>query len=213
MSHKSNQKDLKENHYKYMRVNAVFNVLILIIEPITLITECHEYKSMFCSRVRFWPFSQYFKIIFGEYLSNTFRLIANFTYVQFALNRLSLIGDNHGKLVTRASKLTLCQFFTRIFIPCLVLSVVKIFRFWPNSLEPESNYPNPLGHLFARINVSLIYVFLSFNLLCDIINYVVFLVVNFILDVKLAVKMKRTIEEKEKNKVKLAAKQKDDSKQ
>jgi hypothetical protein len=200
VSHKSNQKELKENQYKYMRLNAILNILILVIEPFTLISECREYNSLFCSRIRFWQFSQYFKIVFGEYFSNVFRLAANFTYVQFSLNRLSLIGKDHGKLVTNASKLEVRQYMGRIVIPCLVLPIIKIFRYLPNSYRIDADYPIPIGYYFKYLNRSLMFVYMSFNITFDILNYVVFLFVNLIIDVNLAIKMKQVIEEKTKNK-------------
>ena len=181
-------------------LNAIFNILILLIESLTLISECRDNNSLFCSQIRFWPFSQYFKIIFGEYFSNVFRIAANFTYVQFALNRLSLIGKNHGKLVTKASKLTMYKFIGMISIPCLILPTVKIFRYLPNNFLSEADYPFPIAYYFKYLSKSLIYVYTSFNILFDLINYVGFLVINFIIDVKLANKMKRTIDEKMKNK-------------
>ena len=195
-----NQKELKENQYKYMRINAILNILILVIEPLTLISECRDYNSLFCSSIRFWKFSQFFKIIFGEYFSNVFRLAANFTYVQFALNRLSLIGKDHGKLVTNASKLKVRQYIGRIVIPCLVLPVIKIFRYFPNSYRIEAEYPIPIGYYFKYLSSSLFFVYMSFNITFDILNYGVFLLINFIIDVNLSIKMKQAIDEKMKNK-------------
>ena len=198
VSYKENEKDLKENQYKYMRLNAVFNILILIIEPITLISECQNYDlSIFCSQVRTWMFSQYFKIIFGEYISNVLRLAANFSYVIFSLNRLSLIGLEHGNIISKASKLDLKGFFLRIAAPCLILPVVKIFRFYPNNFLPDYDYPMHIEQFFHDINVSWIYVYLSFNLLYDFTNYVLFLIINFIIDISLVVKMKQILFEKE----------------
>ena len=196
----SNSNLFKENQYKYMLLNAVFNILVLLIEPLTLISECRDYNSHFCSTIRFAQFSQYFKIIFGEYFSNVFRLAANFTYVQFALNRLSLIGKDHGKIVTNASNLKMSQYIGRIIIPCLVLPVIKIFRYFPNTYRIDADYPIPIGYYFKYINRILIFFYMSFNILFDILNYIAFLVVNFIIDVNLAVTLKRTLEEKRKNK-------------
>ena len=188
-----------------MRLNALFNALILTIEPILLISECKEYKAMFCSTVRFSQFSQYFKIIFGEYFSNLLRLASNLIYVQFALNRLSLIGKKNDKQVVNKSHLTVKQFLGLIIIPCSLLTVVKVFRFLPNTAIVDADYPNSIGYFFKFFDPSIVYVYLSFNALFDMINYVVFLVVNFIIDVKLAIKLKRTIDEKQKNKTILTA--------
>ena len=212
VSHKSNQKDLKENQYKYMRLNAIFNILILVIQSLILISECRDYNSLFCSSIRFWQFSQYFKIIFGEYFLNVFRLAANLTYIQFALNRLSLIGKDHGKIVTDASKLKMKQYICRIVIPCLVLPVVKVFRYFPNSYRIALDYPIPIAYYSQFINHSWIFVYMSFNVLFDFLNNFVFLVVNLIIDVNLAIRMKQTIDEKEKNKANSSSKTSDNKK-
>ena len=198
ISYKENKKHFKENQYKYMRLNAFFNIFILVIEPITLISECHNYDlGIFCSQIRTSMFAQYFKIIFGEYVSNVFRLSANFSYVIFALNRLSLIGREHGKLVTKASKVTLKEFFLRFLTPCLLLPVVKVFRFFPNRIKPDLDYPVSIDNYFYEIKTTLTFFFLSFYLLYDFINYMLFLIINFIVDICLAVQMKQTISEKE----------------
>ena len=198
ISYKPNRKSLKENQYKYMRLNAVFNIFILVIESVSLISECYNYNlGMFCSQIRTSMFVQYFKIIFSEYVSNGLRLAANFSYVIFSLNRLSLIGREHGKLVTKASKLKIKDFFLGLFGPCLLLPVVKVFRFFPNSMKPYLDYPISIEHYFYDIRFTLAFVFLSFNLLYDFINYTLFLIVNFITDVYLAVQMKQTVAEKE----------------
>ena len=170
----------------------------------SLISECRDYNSLFCSHIRYWQFSQYFKIIFGEYFSNVFRLAANFTYIQFALNRLSLIGKDHGKLVTNAAKLKMRQYIWRIVIQCIVLPVIKIFKYFPNSYRIDIDYPVPIGYYFKYLSSSLMFVYMSFNITFDILNYLVFLIVNFIIDVNLAIRMRQTIEEKKKNSSNLA---------
>ena len=179
-----------------MRLNAIFNILILFIEPFTLMSECRDYSSFFCSKIRFSQFSQFYKIIFGEYFSNVFRLAANFTYVQFALNRLSLIGKNHGKIVTDASQLNTSRFLRRIAAPCLILAAIKIFRYLPNSYRISADYPIPIGYYFKYIDSSLMIAYMSLNITFDFLNYIVFLLVNFIIDVKLAFRIKQTLDEK-----------------
>lgn len=85
----------------------------------------------------------------------------------------------------------------------MILPVVKIFRFLPNFSSPESEYPNPISFYFNKIGFTIVFVYMSFNILFDMVNYVVFLIVHLIVDVCLAVKMKQTLEEKEKKKEKL----------
>lgn len=198
--HKSNRQHLKENQYNYMTLNSLLNSFILLIEIFLLMSECQGDYGLFCSSIRTWKFSQYFKIIFGEYVSNSLRLLSNFTYVGFTINRLSLIGKKQGKFVKNVSKLTICQFIRRTVWPCLALPVVKIFRFIPNTLLPDQDYPNPIAFYFTKISSPLIFVYLSFNILFDLVNYFVFLLVNFVIDVKLVITLKKVIDEKQKNK-------------
>lgn len=129
--------------------------------------------------------------------------MANFAYIGFALNRLSLIGKDHGAIVNYTSNLTLKQFLCRIFLICMILPVVKLFRFLPNFSSPESEYPNPISSYFNKIGFTIVFVYMSFNILFDMINYVVFLIVHLIVDLCLVVKMKQTLEEKEKKKEKI----------
>lgn len=208
VSHKSNRKELKEKQYDYMRLNALVNALVLLIQMTTLINECQGSFGLFCSSIRFSKFLQFYRMLVAEYASNCLRLVSNLTYVAFALNRQSLVGRAHGSLITYVSELTISEFLVRISLPCLILPVVKAFRFYPNSILPEQEYPTQLSYYFNKIPASLVFVYLSFNSLFDLINYVGFLIVNFALDVMLAIKMKKTLDEKEKNQSRNALKNK-----
>lgn len=77
----------------------------------------------------------------------------------------------------------------------------------PNMAQPEEEYPFPIAHYFDKLSFSLAYVYMSFDILFNVINYVLFVAVCFVVDVALAVKLKQTIDEKEKNKAKLGLSQ------
>lgn len=181
-----------------MKLNSLLNSIILSIQLVGgSIVDCQFENSLFCPRLRRLAFFQYFKIIFNEYISNCLRLMANLSYVGFSLNRMSLIGKDHGKLVTYASKLSTKKFLCRFGLPCLALPVVKIFRFRPNFTNPLDDYPTPMALMFERqIKISILYLYLSFNLIADFINYILFLVINLVIDVCLVRKLRRTLNEK-----------------
>lgn len=187
-----------------MRINAAVNIAILFIHALSLLmSECQGDFGLFCSPTHTWVFAQYFKIIMNEYVSNCLRLVSNFTYAGFAINRISLIGNKHGKFVTYLSKLKLWEFIVRVIAPCLILPIVKIFRFQPSISRPDYEYPNPIAYMFNKIDIAVIFVFLSFNMVFDLINYVGFLIVNFTLDLTLFFKIRTTINEKEMKKAKI----------
>lgn len=197
VSHKSSKKELENNHYKFMRLNAVVNIVILLIEPLTIITECQGYiMGILCSPPRFVLFVQYFKIIVVEYSSNALRLLSNFSYVGFAINRLALVGKKHGKFVSKVSKWSVREFLNRVFLPSGLLSAIKIFHSFPNSYDPMYDYPFTSTDMYPRMTNSLLLAYLIFEFLFNFVNYFLFLVVNLIIDVVLVVRMKRTLNEK-----------------
>ena len=113
--HKSSRTILKENQYSDMAFNALIaNSCILFIEIMSLISECQDEFGIFCSSIHRWKFSKYFKIIFCEYMPNCLRLVSNFTYFRFAINRISLVGKIYGNLAMYVSKLTIKGFKLRL---------------------------------------------------------------------------------------------------
>ena len=181
-----------------MSLNAISNALILVIQGLSLISECQRFNGIYCSMINKSPVAQYFKIIFQAYISSFLILFSNLTYMAFAISRLSLIGKNHGKLTVYVSNLTIGQFLVRVFLPCLALPVVKIFKYIPNFDQPEDEYPHPFVYFFNKISRGKSFTFLSFNILFDLINSFGFLVANLIVDILLAIRLKQLIDEKAK---------------
>lgn len=198
VSYKPNEKDLKERQYKYMRLNSASNTLILLIASMNMINEC-DY-DFFCSNVRRSLVSQYFKIVFAEYFMNLLRLVSNFTYVGFSINRLSLIGKNHAKIILSISNMSVTKFFLITLIPSAIFPIVKIFRFRINTLDPEDLYPIPFGYIFSNHDKAKLFSYLSFNFLYDFVNSFVFWILNLIIDIVLVIKLKSAIDQKAENK-------------
>lgn len=209
------EKELKEmRHYDYMRLNSITHCLILVIQIVGTINECtHEF---WCSQIDRLILIQYYKIIVSELLGTAFRFMSNFTYLAFLLSRLSLLGKEHGKLVMYVSKEKSIGLYLAItsFLS-LVLSAVKFFRYMTNEVNLFSsgndtdNFPDKLisfadGNLRTFFSVR---IFLIFNILCDLVNYFVFLFVNLGLDICMVLELKKTFAEKAK-KIELSEKQK-----
>ena len=65
--HKKNKETFKElNHYSYLWINSLFNLLILTITILSWINECFYPFQVFCPEIRKFVFNQFFKIIFKE---------------------------------------------------------------------------------------------------------------------------------------------------
>ena len=127
--------------YTYLWLNSLFCMIIFVIELLSWMTECFYPFEVFCPEIRKIVAIQFFKIIFKECFVTMLRFMCNFTYVAFALNRISLIGREHGKIVTFMSELGVKKYIgISIFISCL-FSWIKGFKYKANYLYSQLNYP------------------------------------------------------------------------
>ena len=188
-----------------MSLNAFCNLLILIFQSISLISECDvinnenglEGYGIFCSSVRKNVFSQFYRIIFLEYLTHVCYVMSNLSYICYSINRLSLIGQEHGKFVTKLSKLKVKKFVLITFMFCLVLPLSKIFTYKPNKFRPDHNYPDYLD--MSQISKALMFVYLTSNILYNLISSIGFILANLVVDINILRAVKQVIAEREKN--------------
>ena len=201
---KANKKAMEENQYSYMSLNACCNIIILSFQAISLISQC-DFKirgnfngiNLFCSSVRKALFSQFYKIIFAEYLSHVVYIMSNISYICYSINRLSLVGLEHGEFVKKISKLKVKKCILITFLFCLVLPVSKIFNFKPNYFDPYKNYPDYIE--LASINNSLVLLYLTSSILYNLINSLGFIVANLVVDINLFRAMRSVFEDRAKN--------------
>ena len=197
--HKKNRKELKEKQYTYMAINSITNILILFIQILSLMNECQYPFGIFCSSIRKYPVIQYFKIVFGETVSSFLRLISNFTYLAFSINRLSLVGKN-GDFIEYFSKLAVYKYMIFSGVLSATFSIVKGFRFKLNSFEPNELYPLIFykDSLYYLVNYKVIYILLfAFDAVYTLINYIIFTLIHLVFDILLFHKIRKTIKEKE----------------
>ena len=201
--HKSNKKEMKENQYSYMSLNAFCNLFILSFQSISLISECDikegylNENGIFCSSVRKSPFSQFYRIIFLEYLTHYFNVMSNLSYICYSINRLSLIGKEHGEFVKKISKLKVKKFICIIFFICLVLPVSKVFTYKPNYFRQEHNYPDYIE--LSEVNEALRFLYLTSSIFYNLLSSIGFIVANLIVDINIVIAMKKVISEREEN--------------
>ena len=200
---KKNRSELKEKHYIYMAINSISNILILVIQIISLINECQYPFGIFCSSVRKYKFVQYFKIIVVETCSSFLRLVSNFTYVAFSINRISLVvtkvNTNNKGFFERFSTLSVLKYLILSSILSFLLALIKAFRFRINNFMPIEAYP----YLFFRNDLNYygehktIYQLLFvFDAIYNIINYVFFAFINLVFDLILMIRMRAVLKEK-----------------
>lgn len=206
LKHKSNKKDFEDNQYRYMNLNSICNLLILVFQSISLTSECQNFnsaliesKGLFCSKVRTSMFSQFYRIIFLEYFTHVLNIMSNLSYICYSINRLSLIGQEHGKFVTKISKLKLKKFILITFMFCFILPTGKIFSFQPNFNNPYNTYPSTIEDSFSEMRNVMIFLYLSSNILYNLINFVGFILANLIVDINLLLSMRNVMAQRAKN--------------
>ena len=182
--------------YNYLRLVSVYSIMILIIQLLSWMSECAKTYDAFCPEIRKYVAIQFFKVIFKESLITALRFMSNFAYVAFALNRISLIGKNHGSIVRFFSELNIKTYTIVTSLISIALSVVKGFRYKINYDHSEQSYPiqfeQDIWLKFSWDRDAYVIV----NCICDILNYVVFVAIHIGIDIFLVVKLKNTINQK-----------------
>ena len=200
---KKNRSELKEKHYTYMAINSISNILILVIQILSLINECQYPFGIFCSSVRKYMFTQYFKIIVVETCSSFLRLVSNLTYVAFSINRISLVGNkvntNNNGFFERFSTLSVLKYLIFSSILSFLFSIIKAFRFKINEFKPEETYPyvffrNEKYFLYSN-KTSFVFLFV-FDAVYNFTNYVFFAFINLVFDLILLTRMRAVLKEK-----------------
>ena len=200
---------LKENsdlfkefkHFSYLCLNSVFCIMILVIEILSWMNECFYPYEVFCPEIRKLVAIQFFKIIFKECLVTVFKFMCNFTYVAFALNRISLIGKDHGKIVTFFSELGIKKYIGLSLLISTSLSWVTYFKYYVNYIYNVESADFPFlaeNNLFTIISNNFIDAYYIINSISSFVNYFLFVVICAIIDICMVVQLRRTLNEKTK---------------
>lgn len=152
---------------------------------------------------------QFYKLVFVQLIGISFRFVSNFTYTAFLLSRLSLIGLEHGLLVTKLSKETEMYRILGIFVlVSVLLSIVKYFQFVANDFNGSEDYflsdflqEYPLkrsiySYFIKDYDTETSLVIIGFCIVSDVINYFVFPVVNLVIEIYTTRLLRKTLEEK-----------------
>lgn len=124
------------------------------------------------------------------------RFMANFCYVAFAFNRISLIGKDHNKLVEFVSKVSFRKYLIFTGLISVTLSIVKAFKYRINYDHSELNYPFLIeGDLFEDRGWTRDLYF-GANLVSDACNYLLFVLINISLDILMLIRLRKTLKDK-----------------
>ena len=186
--------------YSYLCLNSLFCLLILSINVLSWMTECFYPFKVFCPEIRKVVLVQFFKIIFKECLTTTFRFMLNFSYVAFALNRIGLISKEKNKLVKFMCDVGIKKYIAVCFLISAGLSVMKYFKYETNYSYPSMNYPIStewdIFYTFLKASHTFDDAFFVINLISDITNYILFVLITMIIDIYMVHELRKIIRDK-----------------
>ena len=178
---------------------SAFCIVISIIDILSWMTKCFYPFEVFCPEIRKLASIQFFKTIFKECFVTLLRFMCNFSYVAFALNRISLIGKDHGKLVVFVSEVGFKKYISVSLLISAVFSWIKFFKYELNYFYPDASFPlsNEMNIILHEINRFNDFYFI-YNSISDLVNYLVFVVICVIIDICMVIELRRTLNEKTK---------------
>ena len=198
---KSNTDLFKEfKQYNYLCINSIFCLMILVINILSWTTECFYPYEVFCPEIRKVVFFQFFKVIFKECLTTTFRFMLNFSYVAFSLNRIVTIRKEQNKFFMFISEVSIKWYIVVTLIISAGLSSMKFFKYDINYEYPTMNYPisNEWDIFDANQKQSHIFddAYFIVNSISDIINYVIFVLICIFIDIYMIFQLRQVMNEK-----------------
>ena len=185
---KNNTKIIKQ--FYYIKINALANVIICIIEIFRTI---YTWPYIRGSDVWHFVFAQYFKIIFIEFGVELFKFCSSFSNIMFSIIRCSLI-DNSNSFLYKCNEKSIVKFI--LIIGCIINSV-KIYSYEINYFNPNFDYPMHKSNIYMKIhNINGFFWITIFNFLSDFMNYIFFMIIHFLLDIMIIIKLKKELRKK-----------------
>ena len=186
--------------YTYLCINSLFCLMILVINILSWTTECFYPFEAFCPEIRKVVFFQFFKIIFKECLTTTFRFMLNFSYVAFALNRIALIKKDENKFLKFISEVSIKWYIVVTLIFSAGLSAMKFFKYEVNYDDPLMNYPVSnewdIFDVYEKKSHTFDDAYFIVNSISDIINYVIFVFICVFIDIYMVRELRQVMADK-----------------
>jgi hypothetical protein len=195
---KAKRKEFKETMYFYVLMNAIFNILYCLIVVVNIFSTCLFFNSStFCSSIYIEKTTQYFKIIFVNYLGSVLKLCSNLTYLLFSFTRFTLVSKIQDKktttkcLINKKSVLSLVT----ILILSSLLNIFKLFQYSVNNeMEVGRDFPfETRDHIFCKKIDNLLQcrLFDIFKISHKFVNDILFILIMLFIDLLLIRKLNK----------------------
>ena len=199
LTNQVNKKELFGDNriFKFMLMNSVFNMIECFLSIFSLASECLGPNSIFCSSLMNETWVAYFRIYVVNYFGECMKTCSILTSIAFSLERyIATSADaKKSKFLQKFSKMNLNYFCLVILIVGMLTSFCKIFEF-STSDHYYSSLEYPVFKILSQMEMPW---FQTIYILHYFLNDLVFLVINFIVDLKLFAGIRKNLDLKRKN--------------
>jgi hypothetical protein len=196
LTNKKHKKNFNNLMYKHIYFNALFNTLFCLIKSLSLINICIFPRTSFCSSIYKFESSQYFRIIVGLFLGNSFKLCCNISYILFALSRFSVTTSSQSAFLKRLNDLNVRKCYALVIFISVCFSSFKLFEYKPNEIYAyfDKNFPYNIFDVKYCQSSNTISQYFTFkcilfpilNLINNVFNNVLFVIICVLVDIFLA---------------------------
>jgi len=197
---------LEDKFYKYHKITFSFNSILCFIIPFQLLSFCIFPNGNYCSFFYKSIYSQYFYIIFTKLIGNTIKTCSYWSNVSFSLRRFIEISSSKGKYLNKIDKLSIKNYVCFSLILSFLINLSNDFEFSPHEFsildkaKTYGFYQYPFysssryfinDYLTQRDGIANITLYV-FHIIKILFSDILFIVFNFIIDVKLYLFLKKS---------------------
>ena len=188
ISNKKKAKLFKDKMYSYILVNAIFNILYCGTTLLRLVNTCvFFFAPHMCSQVYQSEDSQFFKIIVVFFMGNVFMIGSNVSYLSFTFYRLVGISEKKSDMFyLKLTNMNMKLYFLSVHLFGLLFSSFILFQYklndehdyrkeFPHEKHDEFFCDNPGNKFQCEL-------FNGFKLTNQIFNGILFVLLNFLID-------------------------------
>jgi hypothetical protein len=194
--------EMKDNMYKHVFFNSIFNLLFCVLSLFKLINVCIFDSTIFCSSIYYYVPIQYFKIIFILFFGNVIKLCCNFSYISFTFSRFCLSTNKKSGFYKKFDGLNIKLYYFLMIVFGILLSLFKLFQYDINYIyNYNKSFPYEIYDVGNCESTDFkCILFRALKLINDIIKNILTYLLSLLIDMILMKNIRKDV----KNKIKLS---------
>lgn len=124
-----------------MRVNAITNSVLFVSRILSLAFVCDLLNGIYCSPFYRSIVAQLYQIVVLDFIGGILIYMSSISFIAFTLSRISLIGKDHGKLITSITRISILKFLAVLIPLSILFNIIEVFKHRLNLIYPDNDYP------------------------------------------------------------------------